>query len=161
MRFGQQGTLAHIWAEVGTRPEAVKQTAYESVHLFGAVEPMSGRRAALVSPWVNTAAMQTFLDQVSQQVPAEAHAVVTLDGAGWHMTDHLVVPANLTLHFLPPYSPKLNPVERLWTWLRSHYLANRMYEDYNALVDAACDAWMTLTSERIQSVCTPPVVLGQ
>jgi len=146
---------------VGTRPEAVKQTAHESVHLFGAVEPMTGRRAAYVSPTVDTRAMQVLLNEVSAQAPEDAHAVLVLDGAGWHVTDHLHVPENLTLHFLPPYSPKLNPVERLWTWLRSHYLANRMYEDYAALVDAACEAWNTLTSGRIQSICTPPVALGK
>src|SRR6266550_3517765 len=71
---------------------------------------------------------------VSSQVAAPAfaragfaHAEVILDRAGWHRSQGLVVPGNITLLELPPYSPELNPVERVWHYLRSHWLANSVF----------------------------------
>src|SRR5207245_999938 len=83
-----------------------------------------GKAAALIMPVCNTAAMNHHLSEISSQVAADAHAVVILDRAGWHRSQALVVPGNITLSELPPYSPELNPVERIWHYLRSHWLAN-------------------------------------
>ena len=82
-------------------------------------------------------------------------AEVVLDGAGWHQTGgRLVVPANLALLHLPPYSPELNPVENVWQYLRQNFLSNRVFENYEAIVDACCDAWNALMAlpERIRSI---------
>ncbi|MDP7637927.1 MAG: transposase [Phycisphaerae bacterium] len=54
---------------------------------------------------------------------------------------------------LPAYCPELNPVERLWHWLKDHEFSNRVYPDGDVLLDAVADMWNTLTAERIQSVC--------
>jgi len=67
---------------------------------------------ALVLPEVSTTAMGVFLAELSRAIPAGSHAGLVLDGAGWHVSKQLVVPANLTLIPLPPYSPELNPVEK-------------------------------------------------
>src|SRR5258706_8405118 len=97
---------------------------FASAYLFGAVCPSEGKAAALIMPICNTAAMNHHLSEISSQVAADAHAVVILDGASWHNSYGLVVPSNITLLALPPYSPELNPVERIWHYLRSHWLAN-------------------------------------
>ena len=89
--------------------------------------PSEGKAAALIMPICNTAAMNHHLSEISSQVAANAHAVVILDGAGWHRSQGLVVPGNITLLELPPYSPELNPVERIWHYLRSHWLANSLF----------------------------------
>ena len=70
-----------------------------------------------------------------------------MDRAGWHSTGKLVVPNNLTIILLPSKSPELNPVENVWQYLRSNYLSNRVFKDYNAIVDAACDAWNALIDQ--------------
>jgi transposase len=83
--------------------------------------------------------------------------VVTLDGAGWHqLGGRLQVPDNISLLLLPPYSPELNPQENIWQYLRQNYLANRVFETYEAIVDACCAAWNSLTDqpERITSIAT-------
>ena len=70
-----------------------------------------------------------------------AHALLTVDGAGWHRTgDKLRVPDNITVLHLPPYSPELNPVENVWAYLRSNKLSNRVFDSYDTIVDACCDA---------------------
>ncbi|RAI38660.1 hypothetical protein CH338_12015 [Rhodoplanes elegans] len=76
-----------------------------------------------------------------------AHAVLLLDRAGWHTTPALKVPENMTLLFLPSRSPELNPVENVWQFLRGNWLANRVFDTYEDIVDAACDAWRRLVAQ--------------
>jgi len=155
-RIGQQGTLTRVWARTGSRPTAVKQTEYEWVYLWAAVEPMTGQSVAMITPTVDTALMNQFLQGLSGTLHANEHAVLVLDQAGWHLAKTLVVPPNITLLHLPPYSPELNPTERLWAWMRSHYLANRVYRDYRELLQATDQAWCQLDAQTIKSVCRCP-----
>lgn len=108
-------------------------------------------------PAANADAMNLHLAEISRTVAPGAHAVLTVDGAGWHKTGgRLVVPHNITLLHLPPYSPELNPVENVWAFLRANKLSNRVFDSYNAIVDASCDAWNWLMAqpERITSIAS-------
>ena len=101
--------------------------------------------------------MNLHLAEISTQVAPGAHAVITLDGAGWHQAEgRLIVPENISLLPLPPYSPELNPVENVWQFLRQNHLANRVFDTYTAIVDACCEAWNALTAnpDRIRSIAT-------
>jgi transposase len=140
-RVGQQGTLTRVWAKRGSRPRAPRDTRYEWTYLFGAVCPGRGTAAGLVLPFVNTAAMNLHLAEISRTVAPGAHAVLVLDGAGWHSSKTLIVPENISLLSLPPYSPELNPVENVWQFLRANWLAISVFDDYPAIVDACCLAW--------------------
>ncbi len=101
-RVGQKGTLTYVWAERGSRPVAVRDNRHDSAYLFG---------AAIIMPAVNSEAMAEHLREISTQVAPGAHAVLVLDGAGWHQAgERLPVPDNISLLSLPPYSPELNPV---------------------------------------------------
>ena len=81
--------------------------------------------------------MNHHLRFISEQAGQDVHVVVVLDQAGWHIAKALQVPENITLLHLPPYSPELNPIERLWAYIKSHYLSNRVYKDYEELFDIA------------------------
>ncbi len=151
-RIGQQGTLTDVWAETGSRPTAVKQTEYEWCYLFAAVNPITGVSSALVAPTVNTGLMNKHLAFISREAGPDKHVVLVLDQAGWHVAKALAVPENITLLHLPPYSPELNPIERIWAYLRSHYLSNRVYRDYDELFDETTIAWNRLTETRLQSI---------
>ena len=107
---------------------------------------------------VSTKAMSLFLDQFSRQLAADEHAVMVLDQAGWHGANALRVPDNVTLVPLPSYSPELNPVERLWLYLRERHLSHRLLDDYDAIVEACCRAWNQLTPARINSLCNYPYI---
>ena len=98
-------------------------------------------------PKANTKAMQMHIDEISKTVAAQAHAVVLMDRAGWHKTDKLKLPKNLTIILLPSRSPELNPVENIWQYLRQNWLSNRVFEDYDAIIDAGCEAWNRLIAE--------------
>jgi hypothetical protein len=125
---GQQGTLTRIWAKRGTRPRAPRDTRYQLAFagslepvaftgsLLGAVCPARGAAVGLVLPFVSTEAMNAHLAEISRNVaafvgktiprmvlfPSSPHAVLILDGAGWHGANALVVPDNLSLLTLPP-----------------------------------------------------------
>ena len=104
-RVGQQGTLTRVWARRGTRPRAVRDTRTTWAYLFGAVCPARAVAAGLVLPCVNAQAMNADLAEIARSVTPGAHAVLILDGAGWHGASRLVVPDNITLLTLPPYAP--------------------------------------------------------
>ena len=81
-----------------------------------------------------------FVDEVAARHP-ERRIVMVLDGAGWHRGQGLKLPANLRLLSLPPYAPELNPVENIWQYLRANWLSNSVFETYDDIVDACCNAW--------------------
>ena len=99
--------------------------------------------------------MTAHLAEISTQVAAGAHAVLVLDGAGWHQSgSRLRLPENISLLGLPPYCPELNPVENVWEFLRGNHLSNRVFDTYDAILDACCNAWNAFIAdpERIRSV---------
>lgn len=155
-RFGQQNTTTHIWALKGTRPRSVKQQQFEYAYLFGAVCPANGTSEAIIVPFVNKDVMRTHLQQISEKTASERHAVIIMDGAGWHTEQIADEFENITIIKLPPYSPELNPIEQVWSWLRQHHLANRCFDGYNSIVDAIADAWndFVSSSERLKSMCS-------
>lgn len=157
-RFGQKGSLTRVWARRGSRPRAPKQTQYESLYLTGAVCPATGGAAAILTPTLNAGILNIFFEELATQIPDGVHAILILDQAGYHVSHELLVPKNVTLLHLPPYSPELNPMENLWHFLRSHYWSNRIYENYAALLDAATAAWREVcrTPARISSICNFP-----
>ena len=101
--------------------------------------------------------MTLHLAEISQAVAPGAHAVVVMDGAGWHKPGgRLDLPHNISILLLPPYCPELNPQENIWQFLRQNYLANRVFDTYDAIVDACCEAWNALMRQPdcITSIAT-------
>ena len=107
-------------------------------------------------PLANTTAMKAHLDEISTQIEPGSHAVVIIDGAGWHTTKSLLVPNNISLLRLPPYNPELNSQENIWQFMRQNKLANRCYENCEAIVNACCQAWNDLIAlpKTIESIAS-------
>jgi transposase len=115
--------------------------------LFGAICPARGKGAALALPFADTDAMQLHIEEISRHVARGAHAVLLMDRAGWHTTAKLNVPRNITPIFLPSRAPELNPVENIWQYLRANWLSNRIFDTYEDIIEAACDAWQRLLAQ--------------
>jgi len=105
-------------------------------------------------PWCDTKAMNEHLREISSEVDPGAHAVLIIDQAGWHSTPKLIVPDNITLMFLPPKSPELNPVENVWQYMRDNWLSNRVFKSYDNIVAMSCEAWNKLIQQpwRIMTI---------
>jgi transposase len=145
-RIGQKNKITRRWARRGTRPAAPLDQRTASTYIFGAVCPKHGKAAGLVLPRCNTAAMSLHLAEIATAVAPGAHAVLLVDQAGWHLSDQLVVPPNITLVPLPPKCPELNPVENTWQFMRQNWLSNRVFHSYANIVDHCCDAWNKLVA---------------
>lgn len=73
--------------------------------------------------------------------------MLVMDRAGWHTTAKLGMPKNITAIFLPSRAPELNPVENVWQYLRQNWLSNSVFDTYDAIIDAAREAWQKLLAE--------------
>ncbi len=124
--------------------------------MLAAVQPATGEDFCLVMPEISTEVMNTFLAGFSATRAADEHALMVMDGAGWHRSGELDVPDNVGLVILPAYSPELNPIERVWLYLRERHLSHRLLDSYDDIVSACCTAWNKLTAERLQSLTSYP-----
>ncbi|HHW78782.1 MAG TPA: IS630 family transposase [Xanthomonadaceae bacterium] len=143
-RVGQKNKITRRWAKRGSRPSAPHDQRTRSAYIFGAICPKHGKAAALVMPWCDTHAMNQHLIEISRNVDDKAHAILIMDQAGWHMSNKLSVPENITILPPPPKSPELNPVENVWQFMRDNWLSNRVFKSYDDIVDHCCYAWRTL-----------------
>lgn len=161
-RIGQKGRVCHRWFTRGQRPPGRSDQRYTFAYLYGAVEPGSDNAFALVLPEVSANAMQVYLDGLAATIGPNEHALLVLDQAGWHGAKALCIPANITLEPLPPRSPELNPVERVWLFLKEKFLSHRLLDDYDAILDATAAAWNRLAAEpgRLASLCSYPWIIS-
>jgi hypothetical protein len=133
-RVGLKPILRRVWARRGRPVQAVVHPRYEWEYVYGFVQPQKGTTQWLLLPTVNTDAFSAALANFAQDqgVGLTKHIVLALDGAGWHSGTAVQVPAGLHLVPLPPYSPELQPAERLWP-LVNEPLANRAFDTLAAL----------------------------
>ncbi len=152
-RFGRLSDPRRCWAPRGIRPEVSAQRVREFTYAFAAVSPHDGGLDSLVLPEVTTETMSLFLAEVASRHPAD-FILMCLDQAGWHKARALVVPANMRLEWLPPYSPECNPVEHLWEEIREKWFANRLFRQLDGVEDTLVTALRTLEreTERVASI---------
>ena len=157
-RVGQKGRLCHRWWLKGQRPPGRCDQRFQWAYIFGAIQPETGEAFGLVLPEATTVTMSIYLTEFAKTLPDDVHAVMVLDQAGWHGANALEIPANVTLVALPACSPELNPVERLWLYLRERSLSLRVFRDQDAIIDACCQAWNAVAddADRIKSLCFQP-----
>jgi len=108
-----------VWWKRGERPPGLCDKRFTFAYIFAAVEPGTDNAFALIMPYVNTEAMQEFLDRFAKTIRDDEHVAMVLDQAGWHGANALRVPDNITLLPLPPYSPELNRSSAYGSFSRS------------------------------------------
>ena len=147
-RIGLKPILRAVWAACGQRPLAPVRPRYEWLYLYGFVQPQSGRTYWLLMPTVSIEAFSAALAAFAVHVNAgpRRQILLVLDRAGWHMSPRLALPAGVTLVPLPPYSPELQPAERLWP-LTNEALANRHFATLTDLDQAQGQRCMALQDD--------------
>jgi len=115
----------------------------------------NGKTEAVIAPFSNMAYMHEHLKLISVSTPSGKHAVVIMDQASWHQQHLDNAFDNLTIIHIPPYSPELNPIEQVWSWLRQNELANRCFSGYEDIVNSCSDAWNIFCEDknRVMSLC--------
>jgi len=144
------------WVKRGSRPRIGYYGGHVRTNVIGAVSPRSGQLVSLIVPYCDRFVFQQFLDTMAAEVPRRKGKTVylVLDNASWHKVTSLNW-HHITPLYLPPYSPDLNPIERLWQHLKSHYLAGFITNEHEALDAKVEESIRTLLEkpETLRSVC--------
>ena len=153
-RYGEKGRLTSVWVPTGTRPTAVKRTGFRDAYIFGAANAQSGAHVGLVFEDCATDVMNLHLQMISAKLSATAHAILIVDGAGWHASSKdIQIAHNISLLTLPPYCPELNPIERIWLWIKDRHLSNIVIRKTDDIIEIGVNAWNNLTEKRVKSIC--------
>jgi DDE superfamily endonuclease len=144
-RIGLKPVIRRVWMLKGHRPIIRVQHRYEWLYVYGFAHPESGDTHWLLLPSVNVEVFTIALEQFAQAVGAcpDRRIILVLDRAGWHSSQTLVVPDGIQLVFLPPYSPELQPCERLWP-LSNEAIANRRFETLDELQEVQAQRCVAL-----------------
>ena len=154
-RFGLKAITRRALAPRGHRPIVPYQHRFQNFYLFGAYSPLNGHHFTLELPRCNGDMFQLWMEQFSQSLDEGVFAIVVLDNGAFHKRKDLVIPANIGLLFLPPYSPELNGAERIWDYAKRG-CANRYFETLDALSNQVEIRMKTLTKERVASIVGSP-----
>lgn len=141
-----------IWAKRGVPLSLKVRQGYKNFYLYSCVAPLSGESFTLFLPEVNTDMMNIFFDELSKEY-SDREIIIAMDQAGWHKAKDLRYPDTITLVYLPSYSPDLNPVEKLWQWLRKEVTHNALFDKLEDMMDALEHEIQRLTSDRLAQLC--------
>jgi transposase len=139
------------WFIKGVRTQVKVRLGFKNFYLYSSVNPGDGDSFTLLLPSVNTDCMNLYLKELSKKIKEDF--ILIMDGAGWHKSKNLIIPKNIQIIILPPYCPELNPVERLWRYIKDNTIKNKVFETLTELEDLVCEFVRNLGSEIIKNVC--------
>jgi hypothetical protein len=139
------------WFAKGSRTPVKVKLGFKNFYLYSSVNPVDGSSFTLLLPSVNTDCMNVFLEELS--TINQEDFVLIMDGAGWHKSKNLIIPKNIQIELLPPYCPELNPVERLWKYIKDNVIKNKVFETLLELELAVCEFVRNLSVGIVKSIC--------
>lgn len=140
----------------GVKPICPFQQVFKNTYLFGAFSPITGKSFLLELPHCNADMFQIFLNELSLQDPQE-FKIMVLDNGAFHKAKKLHIPDNIALLFLPPYSPELNPAEKIWANFKRAF-TNKVFGSLNQISKFIAQHTQTLTHDTVKSICAYPYV---
>lgn len=150
-RFGLFTRNGRILTAKGVKPVCLFQQVFKTLYVFGAFSPLNGNSFVFEMPNCDSHNFQIFLDQFALQNPTELKIIV-LDNGAFHKSKSLLIPENIKLIFLPPYSPELNPAEKMWQYMKRKFtnLLHHSLEELSLFITNTIDS---LQKDQIQSIC--------
>lgn len=136
-RFGLMTKNGKALTSRGVKPICKFQQVFKSTYLFGAFSPITGDNLQLLLPSCDANCFQLFLDSLSIQRPCEFKIMVLNNGA-FHKASKLRIPDDIALVFLPPYSPELNPAEKMWAKYKRSF-SNQLFDSLEKLETFICN----------------------
>ena len=149
--FGRINKPKYCWCEKGCRPVVPCHHIREYRYAYGAVEPLTGESFFLILPRCDTDCTNVFLRELSKAYPDDM-ILLCCDGAAWHKAKALIIPDNIVLFYIPPYTPEMNPIEQIWKEIRKRGFKNEIFATLERVVDRLCDTICSLTPEIIHSI---------
>jgi len=124
--FGRINKPKYCWCKKGIRPSVSCYHIREYRYAYGAVEPATRESCFLVMPYCNTDCINVFLAHLSKSYPDD-RVILVCDGAAWHKAKSLIVPENISIVFIPPYTSEMNPIEQIWKKIRKIGFKNEIF----------------------------------
>ena len=149
--FGRISEPSSCWCPEGVRPVVPCHRVREYMYAFGAIEPLTGDKFFIISPKCNTAWTSEFLRLLSEKYSKD-YLLIATDCASWHKSKSLIIPDNIILHYLPPYTPEMNPIEQIWKEVRKDGFKNTLFKSLNDVVDKLSDSLMSLSNDVVRSI---------
>jgi hypothetical protein len=149
-RLGLMTILRRVITLAGIKPIFKHQYNFKNFYLYGAVEPETGEDFYLEMPYLNGTCFQIFLDEFSKHF-SDSFNCLLVDNGRFHVAKELVIPGNVCLIFQPPYSPELNPIERLWQYIKEQ-IALENFETLDELLNRVEEIILTLDKETVKSL---------
>ena len=149
--FGRINKPKYCWCRKGIRPSVPCHHIREYRYAYGAVEPLTGDSFFLIMPYCNSACMNIFLEELSNQYSAD-EILLCCDGAAWHKSKALCVPGNIKIVHIPPYTPEMNPIEQVWRELRTQGFRNEVFATLDKVEERLCETINGLAPEIVRSI---------
>jgi putative transposase len=150
-RFGLLTVLRRMITAKGIKPVAPFLHRFDNLYLFGAFSPITGSSCLLEMPYCNSETFQVFINHMSLQNPEE-FKILILDNGAFHHAKLLQIPHNIALLFLPPYSPELNPAEKIWRYYKDR-VSTIAYNTIEMLQEQLSEITKNINEEIIKSIC--------
>ena len=134
----------------GVRPVGLMQRTFENYYIYGAADVADGENFFLEFSNMNTDCLQIFIDEFSKHFQ-DSMNIMLIDSAGIHKAKRPVIPENICLPFLPPYSPELNPIERFWQYIKQ-YTKGKIFSALPEMKDCVADILKKCSNKMIESL---------
>ena len=141
----------------GVKPVSKVQYDFDNYYLYGAADPRTGDSFFLELPYLNTECFQIYLDELSKAYD-DSFNIMLLDRGAFHRSGSLKIPSNVALIFIPPYSPELNPIERLWEDIKAE-IADELHSDIEALKKRVASVLNGYSEAEIRSLTGYPYLM--
>ncbi|QQS28611.1 MAG: IS630 family transposase [Sphingobacteriales bacterium] len=151
-RFGLHTRHGRGLTAKGIQPVCNFQQVFQYTYLFGAFSPVTGDQFQLEMPCCSANTFQVFLHEFSLQTPAE-YKIIVLDNGAFHKAKKLKIPENIFLVFLPPYSPELNPAEKIWHHIKRKF-TNKHFTSLELISNFFTETINNITPDMVKSICS-------
>lgn len=149
-RFGLMTKQKRVLISKGIKPIGKYQHSYQSLWLWGCFSPITGASFYWETPVVSNQIFESYLSDFSKLSPKELKIVI-IDNAGFHASQNIMVPENVVLVRIPPYTPELNPAEKVWQWMKDK-VAMKFYQNIERLQEKITEMVQELSSESIKTI---------
>ena len=146
---------AYGWIQKGIRKEVPANSGRSRINLSGVLDVINHKVLIQEDKMLNAEATISFFRKIEAAYPGKKRIHIFCDNAGYYrnkaVTEHLQT-SKIALHFLPPYSPNLNPIERLWKWMKERVIYNTYYREFEDFKLAVFGFFATLSTLAGDSV---------
>ena len=149
-RIGLKTITGKLLTRMGIKPIGKHQWLFKSLWLYGLIEPQTGESFFYEFSHLDTVCMEKYLELFAQKYPDDLH-IIQLDNGPLHQSLNMSIPENIIFLFQPPYSPELNPIERLWLEIKRK-LKWEIFENLDELRKRLTSIITGLTSQTIESL---------